>query len=237
MPVCILRVSDLDGSWTKVAWRAAPRFSMVPPVERPLRARQPEDVMRKLLFSFVLVAISAVASAQAPTPAPATTMPGFGKTLASVGDAVGITEGATITAIDPTAHTVTLQGPRSKVTYKVSPKFNIKKVKVGDVVVVSAVDAVAVSLKGPQSGPAGATDTAVAVADRTDFGVVDTVRVSAKIKSIDTKHPSVTLIGPAGGTIVVNAKSPATLQGFKVGDDLDVTFTQATVVDLLPPAK
>jgi Cu/Ag efflux protein CusF len=186
--------------------------------------------MRKLLFSFVLVAISAVASAQAPAP-------GSGNTLAGVGEAVGVTEAATITAIDPKGHTVTLQGPRSKVTYKVSPKFNFKKVKVGDVVVVSAVDAVAVSLKGPKSGPAGATDTAVAVSDKTDFGVMDTVRVAAKIKSIDTKHPSVTLVGPAGGKIVVKAKSAADLQGFKVGDDLDVTFTQATVVDLLPPAK
>jgi hypothetical protein len=235
MPVRILRVPGLDGSWTKVAWRAAQLFSMVPPVERPPRARDPEDLMRKLLFSFVLVAISAVASAQ--TPAPANTMPGSGQTVAGVGDAVGVTEAATITAIDPKAHTVTLQGPRSKVTYKVSPKFNFKKVKVGDVVVVSAVDAVAVALKGPKSGPAGATDTTVAVADKTDFGVMDTVRVAAKIKSIDTKHPSVTLVGPAGGKIVVKAKSAADLQGFKVGDDLDVTFTQATVVDLLPPAK
>jgi Cu/Ag efflux protein CusF/predicted small secreted protein len=191
--------------------------------------------MRKLLFSFVLVAISAVASAQ--TSAPANTMPGSGQTVAGVGEAVGVTEAATITAIDPKAHTVTLQGPRSKVTYKVSPKFNFKKVKVGDVVVVSAVDAVAISLRGPKSGPAGASDTAVAAAGKTDFGVMDTVRVAAKIKSIDTKHPSVTLIGPAGGTIVVKAKSAADLQGFKVGDDLDVTFSQATVVDLLPPAK
>ena len=92
--------------------------------------------MRKLLFSFVLVAVAAVASAQAPAAAPANTVPGSGKTLAGVGEAVGVTEAATITAIDPKAHTVTLQGPKgTKVTYKVSAKFNFKKVKVGDVVV------------------------------------------------------------------------------------------------------
>jgi len=190
--------------------------------------------MRKLLFSFVL-AIAAVAVAQAPAAAPANTMPGSGKTLAGVGEAVGVTEAAEITAIDPKAHTVTLQGPKSKVTYKVSPKFNFKKVKVGDVVVISAVDAVAITLKGPKSGPAGATETAVVASDKTDFGVMDTVRVAAKITKIDTKHPSVTLRGPGGGTIVVKAKSASNLAGLKVGDDLDVTFTQAVVVDLLPP--
>ncbi|HSP19613.1 MAG TPA: hypothetical protein VLQ79_08865 [Myxococcaceae bacterium] len=198
--------------------------------------------MRKLLFSVVL-AVAAVAVAQAPAAAPAapaapaTAMPGSGKTIVGVGEAVGITEAATITAVDPKGHTVTLQGPKGKVTYKVSSKFNFKKVKVGDVVVVSAVDAVAITLKGPNSGPAGASETVVAAADKTDFGVMDTVRVAAKITKIDTKHPSVTLKGPGGGTLVVKAKSASNLAGLKVGDDLDVTFSQAVVVDLLPPAK
>ncbi|MGZ6081083.1 MAG: hypothetical protein ACXWK4_09735, partial [Myxococcaceae bacterium] len=118
---------------------------------------------------------------------------------------------------------------------KVSPKFNFKKVKVGDVVVVSAVDAVAIALKGPKSGPAGATETTIVMSDKTDFGVMDSVRVAAKITKIDTKHLAVTLAVPAGGTVVVKAKNAANLQGLKVGDDLDVTFTQAVVVDLLPP--
>ncbi len=192
--------------------------------------------MRKLLFSFVLVTVTAVAWAQAPASAPANTAPGSGKTIAGVGEAVGITEAATITAIDPKAHTVTLQGSKgTKVTYQVSPKFNFKKVKVGDVVVVSAVDAVAIAIKGPKSGPAGATETVVVMSDKTDFGVADSIRVAAKITKIDTKHPAVTLMGPAGGTIVVKAKSANDLQGLKVGDDLDVTFTKALVVDLLPP--
>jgi hypothetical protein len=190
--------------------------------------------MRKVLFSFV-VAFAAVALAQAPATAPANTMPGSGTTVAGVGEAVGITESATITALDPKGHTVTLQGPRSKATYKVSSKFNFKKVKVGDVVVVTAVDAVAISLKGPKSGPAGATETVVTASDKTDVGAMDTVRVSAKITKIDPKAPSVTLMGPAGGTITVKAKDAANLAGLKVGDDLDVTYTQAVVVDLLPP--
>ncbi|MGZ6133767.1 MAG: hypothetical protein ACXWK9_04875 [Myxococcaceae bacterium] len=192
--------------------------------------------MRKLVFSFVLVTATAIAWAQAPASAPANTAPGSGKTIAGVGEAVGVTEAATITAIDPKAHTVTLQGSKgAKVTYKVSPKFNFKKVKVGDVVVVSAVDAVAIALKGPKSGPAGATETTIVMSDKTDFGVMDSVRVAAKITKIDTKHLAVTLAVPAGGTVVVKAKNAANLQGLKVGDDLDVTFTQAVVVDLLPP--
>ncbi len=32
-----------------------------------------------------------------------------------------------------------------------------------------------------------------------------------------------------------SSKGASNLAGLKVGDDLDVTFTQAVVVDLLPP--
>jgi hypothetical protein len=153
------------------------------------------------------------------------------------GDTVGITEGAKITAVDPKNHTVTLQAAGgNKQTYKASSRCNFKKVKVGDTVVVNAVGAVATSLRGPKSGPAGEMRTKVTGADIRHVGEMETARVAAKIKSIDTRKPSVKLEGPEGGTLVVKAKSANDLEGLKVGDDLDVTYTHAVVVDLVPPA-
>jgi hypothetical protein len=193
-------------------------------------------MQRKHLFAaLVLFSLATVATAQS-SAAPGAA-PGSGKTVAGVGEAVGITEAATMTAIDPKNHTVTLQAPDGvKQTYKMSKQFTGKNVKVGDVVAVTAVDAVAISLKGPKSGPAGEMGTGVAAADKNDVGVMDVVRVSAKIKAIDMHKPSVTLLGPAGGTVVVKAKSPKDLEGLKVGDDIDATYTQAVIVDLIPPA-
>jgi len=187
--------------------------------------------MRKYLFAALVGSFATVAFAQSAGP-------GSGKTVAELGgETVGVTEGAKITAIDPKNHTVTLQAASgAKQTFKVSKKFNFKKVKVGDNVVVNAVDAIAISLRGPKSGPPGEVGTEVTGADKTDVGEMDTVRVAAKIKAIDTKKPSVTLEGPDGGTLVVKAESARGLEGLKVGDDLDVTYTHAVVVDLVPPA-
>jgi hypothetical protein len=186
---------------------------------------------KHLLAALAMVSIAGVALAQTSGAAP-----GSGKTLAGMGESVGITEAATITAVDPQRHTVTLQAPDGvRQTYQASNQLSLQNVKVGDIVVVHAEEAIAISLKGPKSGSAGSTGTGVAAADKTDVGVMDTVRVVAKIKAIDTTKPSVTLEGPAGGTIVVKAKSASDLEGLKVGDDLDATYTQAVLVDLVPP--
>lgn len=56
----------------------------------------------------------------------------------------------------------------------------------------------------------------VTASDKTDVGVMDTKRVAAKITKIDTKNSSVTLMGPSGGTITVEAKDPANPAGLKV---------------------
>jgi hypothetical protein len=181
----------------------------------------------------------AAAPAPAPAPAPAAAAPGAGKTIAGVGEAVGVVAEATVTAVDAKKHTVTLQGPNGNSrTYSVSKKFNLSKVKKGDVVVIQVIEAVAISLKGPKSGPAGAEVVDAAAAEKGAVGAVEVVRVAAKITKIDKKAPSVTLQGPTGAKITIKAKSAKALEGLKVGDDIDVTFAEAVVIALgAPPAK
>jgi hypothetical protein len=163
-------------------------------------------------------------------------MPGAGQTIAGVGEAVGIVATAKVTAVDAKKHTVTLQAPSGKTrTYAVGKKVNLGKVKVGDVVVVEAAEAVAISLKGPHSGPAGAEVVDVAVAGKNSFGEEEVVRLAAKVTKIDKKAPSVTVLGPAGGKVTLKAKSAKALEGLTVGDDIDVTFTKEVVVALVPP--
>jgi hypothetical protein len=185
---------------------------------------------------------SAAAPPAAPPPAApaaaAPAAPGSGAVLAGVGEAVGVVDTATITAIDMKKHTVTLQGPSGNSrTYSVNKKLNLKKVKVGDVITVTEVDAVAISLRGPKSGPAGATETDVAMAGKGTAGAEDTLRLAAKITKIDTKKKTVTLTGPGGGKVTLHAKDAKNLQGLSVGDDVDVTFTQAVVLSIAAPKK
>jgi hypothetical protein len=190
--------------------------------------------MRKRLS----VALAVLAFATGALAQSSDAVPGSGKTVGGVPtEAVGVRESAKVTSIDAKSHTVTLQSPNGiKQTYPVSQQFDFKRAKVGDSAVVVAVDAIAIALKGPKSGPPGAVESEVVTGDKTDVGVTDTVRVAAKIKAIDTKKPSVTLEGPTGGTLQVKAKSAQDLKGLKVGDDLDVTYTHAVVVDLVPSA-
>jgi len=190
--------------------------------------------MHKYLFAALVVSFATVAFAQEGDAVLLMSM----MTNADLGgETVGITEGAKITAVDPKNHTVTLQAPGgNKQTYRASSQCNFKKVKVGDTVVVNAVDAVATSLRGPKSGAPSEMGTKVTGADIRHVGEMDTVRVAAKIKAIDTKKQSVKLEGPEGGTLVVKAKSAKDLEGLKVGDDLDATYTHAVVVNLVPPA-
>ena len=89
---------------------------------------------------------------------------------------------------------------------------------------------------GSCAGAPSEMGTKVTGADIRHVGEMDTVRVAAKIKAIDTKKQSVKLEGPEGGTLVVKAKSAKDLEGLKLGDDLDATYTHAVVVNLVPPA-
>jgi len=198
--------------------------------------------MRYLLAVLASLSFAAAARAQdsAPPPAaaPAAAAPGSGEALAGVGEAVGVIDTATITAIDMKKHTVTLQGPSGNSrTYSVNKKVNLKKAKVGDVIAVEEIDAVAISLRGPKSGPAGATETDVAMAGKGMAGAEDTVRLAAKITKIDAKKKTVTLTGPAGGKVTLHAKDAKNLQGLAVGDDVDVTFTSAVVFAIGAPKK
>jgi len=198
--------------------------------------------MRYLLAVLASLSFAAAARAQdsAPPPAaaPAAAAPGAGEALAGVGEAVGVIDTATITAIDMKKHTVTLQGPSGNSrTYSVNKKVDLKKAKAGDVIAVEEIEAVAISLRGPKSGPAGATETDVAMAGKGMAGAEDTVLLAAKITKIDAKKKTVTLTGPAGGKVTLHAKDAKNLQGLAVGDDVDVTFTSAVVFAIGAPKK
>ena len=61
------------------------------------------------------------------------------------------------------------------------------------------------------------------------------IAVTATIDAIDKKAQTVTIKGPEGNAETIKVKNPKNLEGVKVGDLVDITYTQALAVALDKP--
>jgi hypothetical protein len=59
--------------------------------------------------------------------------------------------------------------------------------------------------------------------------------VTGTISAIDKKAKTVTLKGPSGETETLKVEDPKNLAAVKVGDMVDITYTQALAVSLDKP--
>jgi len=150
---------------------------------------------------------------------------------------------ATVTAIDMATRTVTLKGADGAETaIQVDERArNLPQVKVGDVVKVAYVQALAWKLS--KSTKAEPTVQVEEAADRAKEGEkpggVAGRRVSATvtIEAIDTANGTVTLKGPQGNSRTVKALNPDNLRKVKVGDLVDITYTEAVALKVEPASK
>ncbi len=166
-------------------------------------------------------------------PAPAEKPPVRAKGAASVTKVRG-----TVAAVDKDAGTVTLKGPKGRsVTIEVKDKSKLDQIKVGDPVVAAYMEAVAARVVKAGSGAApGVTTTETRVSSKpgeTPAGAVGReVTATVTITAIDRKAHTVTVKGPQGGTETIKAKDPKNLEGLKVGDMVEITYTQALAISL-----
>ena len=189
----------------------------------------------------VLSASMATAWAQAPTttekaPPPARTDTLPGKTEASARKVQG-----TVDAVDKEKGTVTLKGPRGRtVTLGVKDKSKLDAIAVGDPVVATYIEAVAVQVRKAGSGAPGVSVTgqrATSKPGETPAGAVTReITVTATIDVIDKKAQTVTIKGPEGNAETIKVRNPKNLEGVKVGDLVDITYAQALAVALDKPA-
>jgi Cu/Ag efflux protein CusF len=166
-------------------------------------------------------------------PAPAEKGPVRGKSAASVTKIRG-----TVAGVDKDAGTVTLKGPKGRtVTIEVKDKSKLDQIKVGDPVVAAYMEAVAWRVVKAGSGAApGVSTQETRVSSKpgeTPAGAVGReVTATVTITAIDRKNHTVTVKGPQGGTETIKAKDPKNLEGLKVGDLVEITYTQALAVAL-----
>jgi Cu/Ag efflux protein CusF len=144
----------------------------------------------------------------------------------------------TVSAIDKDAGTVTLKGPKGNtLTIEVNDKSKLDQVKVGDPVVAAYIEAVAFRVQKAGSGATpGVSVQESRVSSKpgeTPAGAIGReVTATVTITAIDRKAHTVTIKGPKGGTETIKAKDPKNLEGLKVGDMVEITYTQALAVSL-----
>jgi Cu/Ag efflux protein CusF len=148
----------------------------------------------------------------------------------------------TIAAIDKQRGTVTLKGPQGRtVTIEVRDKQKLDAIKVGDPVVAVYTEALVIQVKKAGATAPGVTTQEVRVGSKpgeTPAGAVGReISITGTITAIDKKTHTVTIKGPEGGTETIAAKDPKNLEAVKVGDMVEVTYTQALAISLDKPAK
>ena len=148
---------------------------------------------------------------------------------------------ATIVAIDRHTRMITLKGPKGSVEFVAGDEVkNFDRLKVGDVVVARYIESLTLEVKknvvahggavvqekvvGAQPGaqPAGA-------AARQVTAIVD-------VTAVDPAKGTIRIKGPTGNVRTLKVQNPDQFKVVKVGDHIEVTYTEAVAVTVEPAA-
>lgn len=190
----------------------------------------------------VLFATMATAWAQATTTTEKAPAPAKADTLPRKGGASATKVHGTVDAVDTEKGTVTLKGAKGRtVTLAVKDKSKLNAIAVGDPVVATYIEAVAVQVRKAGSGAPGVSvkeERKTSKPSETPAGAVAReITVTATIDAIDKRAQTVTIKGPEGHAETIKVKNPKNLESVKVGDLVDITYTQALAVALDKPAS
>lgn len=116
---------------------------------------------------------------------------------------------------------------------------NLDQVKKGDVITVVYTEALAYDIKNSGTAGVGASSAAAlaATGEKPAGAAAQQTTVTFKITAINTKAPSITVMGPEGDEETIKVKDPSKLNGLKVGDTVDVTYVEAFAIKVDPAAK
>ncbi len=141
-----------------------------------------------------------------------------------------------VVAIDYTTREITLQdADGNKDVFRASPaikRFN--EIKVGDSITFSYQESVALKIVKATPGMAAAPSSSPVV---TELGgakpagqISQTLTTNVTIQAIDMAAPSVTVKTEDGRVLTYAVKNKDLLSGFKVGDVVQITYSQALMI-------
>lgn len=139
----------------------------------------------------------------------------------------------TVTAIDATARSLTLNTPRGEATYRVDAKVkNIEDFKVGDAVRVNYVTRLGLTLRRGGDAP---VEGAVAPARGQPVGPRTTI--VTRVLGVDKSRSTIKLKGPQGNVGDYEVADKADLVGIRVGDEVVIVVYELAAVDLAPAKR
>jgi hypothetical protein len=152
-----------------------------------------------------------------------------------------VTLHGTVEAVDKEKGTVTLKGAKGRtVTVAVRDPKKLDAVKVGDPVIAKYYESLAIQVKkAGQATPGASAQEAVTTSkpgEAPGGAVSRQVMLTATITAIDPKAQTVTVKGPQGNEETIKVRDPKNLTGVKVGDLVELTYTQALAIALDTPA-
>jgi Cu/Ag efflux protein CusF len=148
-----------------------------------------------------------------------------------------------VTAIDRQQRVVTLRGQDGgELVVEAGDAIrNFDQIQQGDEVVVTYTEAVAWQVKSASEGAPGMSEksevTRAKPGEKPGGTAGRTVSVTATITEIDLVKETVTLTGPRGNAETIKVRDPANLKKVKVGDLVDITYTEAVAIAVRPVAK
>lgn len=118
---------------------------------------------------------------------------------------------------------------------------DFEKLRVGDAVVVSLTEAVAWQVKPSDKGAPGVSKRETLSNPRpgeAPGGAIEhAITVTATITAFDLARGTVTLAGPEGRSQTVKVHRPADLEHIRVGDLVDITYSEVRALAVRPAVK
>ena len=148
---------------------------------------------------------------------------------------------ATVEVVDSERRSVTIRTENGalRTVYASADVKRLAEVKPGDTVTATYYDNIIIRKKAagePAIDTFTMADTAGRGASPSGTSAVQQT-ITATVEAIDTSAPSISLKGPRGWTYASRVQDKNALQQVAVGDRVDITWTEATLVAVAPVGK
>ena len=150
---------------------------------------------------------------------------------------------AKVNAVDLAKREVTVTGPLGRtVVLKVDERVkNLPQVKAGDELVLKYAEAVSLDVrKGGEAGREKVVTTTppmtAAPGAKPGVAAARQERWTANVEQLDAKRQVALVQGPGGRYVEVKVKDPAVFKTLAVNDKVDLTFTEAVLIEVVAPA-
>lgn len=150
---------------------------------------------------------------------------------------------AAVTAVDVGKRLVTLKdSDGAERTIEVGPEVrNLAQVKRGDEVIVTYHESVVFQLHKPGEAKPGVGFASggerAQPGEKPGAVGAEAVTITATVEGVDKTKPSITLKKPDGEVVTLPVRDASKLDPVKVGDLLEITYTQALAIAVEKPEK